>query len=154
MTASTLEESTPEDPSAGAPPGLKEGVVLEEKLLLARLQGLVERAVALSEVLSYPCRSFRGTTHSLSPCQRCYPLSVIIGMIRWTGFAPWEFEYPFPGSPTSTVLFVSLNLATHYPLPLRGATHSMSPSQKCYPLPLRGATHSLSEVTTHSLIRS
>ena len=28
----------------------------------------------------------------------------IIVMIRWTGLAPWEFESPFPGSLTSTVL--------------------------------------------------
>ena len=28
----------------------------------------------------------------------------IIEMIRWTGFAPWEFESPFPGSRTSTSL--------------------------------------------------
>ena len=28
----------------------------------------------------------------------------IIVMIRWTGLAPWEFEFPFPGSPTSTFL--------------------------------------------------
>ena len=27
-----------------------------------------------------------------------------IVMIRWTGLAPWEFEFPFPGSLTSTVL--------------------------------------------------
>ena len=26
----------------------------------------------------------------------------IIVMIRWTGLAPWEFEFPFPGSLTST----------------------------------------------------
>ena len=26
---------------------------------------------------------------------------VIIVMIRWTGLAPWEFEFPFPGSLTS-----------------------------------------------------
>jgi len=26
----------------------------------------------------------------------------IIEMIRWTGFAPWEFESLFPGSLTST----------------------------------------------------
>jgi len=25
-------------------------------------------------------------------------------MIRWTGLAPWEVEFPFPGSPTSTFL--------------------------------------------------
>ena len=28
----------------------------------------------------------------------------IIVMIRWTGLAPWEFEFPFPGSRISTVL--------------------------------------------------
>jgi hypothetical protein len=27
-----------------------------------------------------------------------------IVMIRWTGLAPWEFEFPFPGSFTSTFL--------------------------------------------------
>jgi len=25
-------------------------------------------------------------------------------MIRWTGLVPWEFEFPFPGSLTSTFL--------------------------------------------------
>jgi len=28
----------------------------------------------------------------------------IIVMIRWTGLAPWEFEFPFQGSLTSTFL--------------------------------------------------
>jgi len=28
----------------------------------------------------------------------------IIVMIGWTGLAPWEFEFPFPGSLTSTFL--------------------------------------------------
>ena len=28
----------------------------------------------------------------------------IIVMIRWTGFAPWEFEFPFPCSLASTLL--------------------------------------------------
>ena len=28
----------------------------------------------------------------------------IIVMIRWTGFAPWEFEFPCPGSLTYTFL--------------------------------------------------
>jgi len=27
-----------------------------------------------------------------------------IVMIRWTGLAPWEFEFPFPGSLASTFL--------------------------------------------------
>jgi hypothetical protein len=35
----------------------------------------------------------------------------IIGMMRWTGLAPWEFEFPFPGSFTSTFL------VQHQPLP-------------------------------------
>ena len=29
----------------------------------------------------------------------------IIVMIRWTGLAPWEFEFPFPGSRASTFLY-------------------------------------------------
>ena len=29
-------------------------------------------------------------------------LSIVI--IWWTGLAPWEFEFPFPGSHTSTFL--------------------------------------------------
>jgi len=28
----------------------------------------------------------------------------IIVMIRWTGLAPWEFEFPFPGSLISSFL--------------------------------------------------
>ena len=28
----------------------------------------------------------------------------IIEMIGWTGLAPWEFAFPFPGSLTSTLL--------------------------------------------------
>ena len=30
----------------------------------------------------------------------------IIVMIRWTGLAPWELEFPFPCSLTSTFLWV------------------------------------------------
>jgi len=29
---------------------------------------------------------------------------LIIVMVRWTGLAPWEFDFPFPGSLTSTFL--------------------------------------------------
>ena len=29
-------------------------------------------------------------------------------MIRWTGLAPWEFVFPFPGSLTSTFLGMHL----------------------------------------------
>ena len=31
-------------------------------------------------------------------------IHVIIEMIWWTGLAPWEFEFQFPGSLTSTFL--------------------------------------------------
>ena len=31
-------------------------------------------------------------------------IHVIIEMVGWTGLAPWEFEFPFPGSLTSTFL--------------------------------------------------
>jgi len=33
-------------------------------------------------------------------------IHLIIVMIRWTGLAPWEFEFPFPGSLASTFLSV------------------------------------------------
>jgi len=39
----------------------------------------------------------------------------IIVMIRWTGLAPWEFEFPFPGSLTSTFLMIG-----RFPLPATG----------------------------------
>ena len=32
----------------------------------------------------------------------------IIVKIRWTGLAPWEFVIPFPGSFTSTIIFLAL----------------------------------------------
>ena len=34
----------------------------------------------------------------------------IIAMIRRTGLAPWEFEFPFPGSLTSTFLRMVLTM--------------------------------------------
>ena len=34
----------------------------------------------------------------------------LIVMIRWTGLAPWKFEFPFPGSLTSTFLVSILML--------------------------------------------
>ena len=34
----------------------------------------------------------------------------IIVMIRWTGLAPWEFRFSFPGSLTSTFIWRANNL--------------------------------------------
>ena len=31
-------------------------------------------------------------------------INLLVRMIRWTGLASWEFEFPFPGSLTSTFL--------------------------------------------------
>jgi len=47
------------------------------------------------------------------------PIHFIIVMIRWTGLAPWEFEFPFPGSLTSTFLaekelYVVVATSVHY----------------------------------------
>ena len=36
-------------------------------------------------------------------------IHVIIVIIWWTGLAPWEFKFPFPGSLTHTLLHTSLN---------------------------------------------
>jgi len=33
-----------------------------------------------------------------------FRIHFIIVLIRWTGFAPWEFEFPFPGSHASPFL--------------------------------------------------
>ena len=35
---------------------------------------------------------------------------LIIVMIRWTGRAPWELEFPFLGSPTCTSTFLEAEL--------------------------------------------
>ena len=34
-------------------------------------------------------------------------------MIRWTGLAPWEFEFLFPGSVTSTFLWAGGRAGRH-----------------------------------------
>ena len=44
-------------------------------------------------------------------------IHLIIVMIRWTGVAPWEFEFPFPGSLTSTLLFAGPTIAFEEPDP-------------------------------------
>jgi len=33
-----------------------------------------------------------------------FRIHFIIVLIRWTGLAPWDFGFPFPGSLTSTFL--------------------------------------------------
>ena len=54
--------------------------------------------------------------HSSRPTSVTYGqvrIHFIIVMIRWTGLAPWEFEFPFPGSLTSTFLDDPAQLASH-----------------------------------------
>ena len=59
--------------------------------------------------------------------------------IRWTGLAPWEFEFPFPGSLISTFLVMG---GTHVvvvvepvPVPSRThtQTHTLHPFQESLP---------------------
>ena len=45
-----------------------------------------------------------GRQFFLDPNKVLVRFHFIIEMIRWTGLAPWEFEFPFPGSLTSTFL--------------------------------------------------
>ena len=42
--------------------------------------------------------------HLAVPLSLLVRIHFIIVMIRWTGLAPCEFEFPFPGSLTSTFL--------------------------------------------------
>ena len=48
---------------------------------------------------SQPCRDIEFFIGNL-----LVRIHFIIVMIRWTGLAPWEFEFPFPGSLPSTFL--------------------------------------------------
>ena len=48
-------------------------------------------------------------------------------MIRWTGLAPWEFEFPSPGSLTSTFLSCALRAGA----PPRRLLRSRSGAESC-----------------------
>jgi len=43
-------------------------------------------------------------------------------MIRWSGLAPWEFEFPFPGSLTSN--FLQVRRMDNYDVSPMGAKES------------------------------
>ena len=64
----------------------------------------------------YPCKAHR-QIRSLRPLKGEFLIDsllvrnqLIIVMMRWSGFAPWEFEFSLPASLTSTFLVVFLNL--------------------------------------------
>ena len=44
-------------------------------------------------------------------------IHLIIEMIGWTGLAPWEFEFPFPGSIISAFLCTLPHPAEHTTIP-------------------------------------
>ena len=52
----------------------------------------------------FPRRRVRGREREFSIDNLLVRIHCIIVMIRWTGLAPIEFEFPFPGSLTSTFL--------------------------------------------------
>ena len=53
---------------------------------------------------SRPCFAWEVLERDFSIDNLLVRIHVIIVMIRWTGLAPWEFEFPFSGSRTSTFL--------------------------------------------------
>jgi len=61
----------------------------------------------MSEVPLYPSTRNRnsGAEREFFIDNLLVRIHFIIVMIRWTGLAPWKFEFPFPGSLTSTFLF-------------------------------------------------
>ena len=50
----------------------------------------------------------RSPERELSFDNRLVRIHLIVVMIWWTGLAPWEFEFPSPGSLISTFLVLSL----------------------------------------------
>ena len=46
--------------------------------------------------------SIRGPEREFCVDNLLVPIHFIIEMIRWTGLASWDFEFPFPGSFIST----------------------------------------------------
>jgi len=80
---------------AHGPFASREGVARPEALRLRQM------------VNSAECPSHAPTNHShqkreISIDNLLVRIHFIIEMIWWTGLAPWEFEFPFPGSHTST----------------------------------------------------
>ena len=49
---------------------------------------------------------------------------VCVPAIRWIGLAPWEFEFPFPGSVTFTFLGTDSILEQDTILPVISGVHS------------------------------
>ena len=57
----------------------------------------------------------------------------IIVIIRWTGLAPWEFEFPLPGSLTS-IFFTGgvVSVCTRIGTPLRNSRRAVNKIQESY----------------------
>ena len=53
-------------------------------------------------------------------------INFIIAMIRWTGLAPWDFQFPFSGSLTSTFLILLRYVYTY-----TGAVHTYIYARTC-----------------------
>jgi len=76
-------------------------------------------------------------------------------MIRWTGLAPWEFEFPFPGSRTSTFLVGRSHLRAHPPSrsrrPAMQSISCLTPGSDCARPRLLGRALELPQVPTARL---
>ena len=56
------------------------------------------------EAFGTPARTYQEREREFFIDNQLVRTHCIIVMIRWTSLAPWEFEFPFPGSLTSTFL--------------------------------------------------
>jgi len=79
-------------------------------------------------------------------------IHLITVMIRWTGLAPWEFEFPFPGSLTSTFLDSSGKPPGAPPRSLQTLSHNLSTHSHTHsPHTLKHSVQTLSNtLSTHS----
>jgi len=99
-------------------------------------KGLVARLSLSGEDWSARIDHLRGPEREFFIDNLLVRIHFIIVMIRWTDLAPWEFEFSFPGSLTSTFLGHSGHLvvttwtsqAVHAPS-ARGSAASRVPSK-------------------------
>jgi len=82
---------------------------------------------SLSTSSSPPCISSAHREKELCVDNLLVRIHFIIVMMRWTGLAPWEFEFPSPGSLTSAFLayvhLLAITLPGEHASFLRGAVH-------------------------------
>ena len=70
-----------------------------------RYQYQLEVGIADTSDISWPANTLREREFLIE--NQVARIHFIVEMFWWTGLAPWELEFPLPGSLTSTVLHTS-----------------------------------------------